>query len=429
MNYKLTAVLLAALTLAAGCRAASQVKGNGLAAIKQDRNGNVIENIVYIEVNNDDPRVALGYAFENTGIQFFDYVVLFAANLRNRDCKAELEAGETGHDCTKRGVHLHYNGNLSHILENRDKYIKPLQDSGIKVLLGLLGDWGGVGFGSFGSWPMEDVYPWTTAGNPANPQGGAYPYTVEARRAFIEEAAAEVKRLGLDGIDIDDEWGSGGDWPANQKGLCIYPDQAGYYDDRTAEDAAWARCGVNLANFLVNARDALGPDAIINVYEYNSARYMNIPANTRIMLENGRFLTTINGYYDYSVEAVYGAWSTDGYNGHPHMRYAPVGIDIAGEDNPSSPRPPIRGAPLTIAECARMELAVKRPYGVNMFYGLRSHEAAARPYGKEAHPKLWDAEEKRLLTQTEYLSLFSEVLYGRKIVYYGKDFPQDWTRR
>ena len=43
-------------------------------------------------------------------------------------------------------VELYHNPNQTHILNNVNTLVRPLQNKGIKVLLGLLGDHTGVGF-------------------------------------------------------------------------------------------------------------------------------------------------------------------------------------------------------------------------------------------------------------------------------------------
>jgi hypothetical protein len=394
---------------------------------KVDLRGNVVKNIVYVEINDSDPRIAAGYVMENSNVQFFDYIILFAANLRNRDCDAEIESGETSHRCHKAGVHLHYNGNVQHILDNRDKYIKPLQDRGIKVLLGLLGDWGGVGFGTMGEWPMEDVFPWAGPQNGLNPTHAPYPYNKELRRKFLQEVKTEIERLGLDGVDFDDEWASANE---NTKGLAVYPSQANYYTDGEDQRAAWARCGVNYANLIADAREILGPTKTITVFEWQSARFITstsgiYPDNKDVILDNKQPISRVHDYYDFITEAAYGSWKADGYNGTPHAKYAPIGIDICGGDSPSTPRPIIS---LFAETMQNYFMKAANPYGVNMYYALQSLAVASKPWPGQKYPKLWDSSRGRALTQAEYLSLASKVIYGENVIYIGPDYPQDWSK-
>ena len=64
-------------------------------------------------------------------------------------------------------------------MDHKDTLIKPLQDKGIKVLLGLLGDHTGLGFANMNSAQTEQ---------------------------FATAVANAVSQYGLDGVDFDDEW-------------------------------------------------------------------------------------------------------------------------------------------------------------------------------------------------------------------------------
>ena len=125
------------------------------------RSATGIKNIVYIEVNDINPLNAGSYIMDDA--PFFDYVILFAANIRG-----------VGSDAT-----LYNNPNVQYILVHKDTLIKPLQDKGIKVLLGLLGDHTGLGFANMNSAQTEQ---------------------------FATAVANAVSQYGLDGVDFDDEW-------------------------------------------------------------------------------------------------------------------------------------------------------------------------------------------------------------------------------
>ena len=101
------------------------------------RSATGIKNIVNIEVNDINPHNAGSYIMDDA--PFFDYVILFAANIRG-----------VGSDAT-----LYNNPNVQYILDHKDTLIKPLQDKGIKVLLGLLGDHTGLGFANMNSAQTE----------------------------------------------------------------------------------------------------------------------------------------------------------------------------------------------------------------------------------------------------------------------------------
>ena len=118
--------------------------------------------MVYVEVNDTNPLNAGSYKLSD-GTSFFDIACIFAANIRGVDNQPVL----------------HLNENVSAILANPDKYIRPLQAKGIKVTMSILGDHTGLGVAN-----MTDAQ----ADN------------------FAQQLADAVAQYGLDGIDFDDEY-------------------------------------------------------------------------------------------------------------------------------------------------------------------------------------------------------------------------------
>lgn len=79
-----------------------------------------------IESNDTNPLNHLSFTLGDTGTPFFDVVVLFSGNIRfNRETQK---------------IYIHLNENLTPQLANAEKYIKPLQRKGMKVVLSILGD-------------------------------------------------------------------------------------------------------------------------------------------------------------------------------------------------------------------------------------------------------------------------------------------------
>ncbi len=128
----------------------------------------------YIETNDINPLNAGEYYFTGTNPQeqVVDNVILFASNIRG----------------TANAVQLYHNENQSHILANAGTLIVPLQQKGIKVSLGLLGDHTGVGFSNL------------------------TPALIES---FAQQIAACVKQYNLDGVDFDDEYAEYWKAPSN----------------------------------------------------------------------------------------------------------------------------------------------------------------------------------------------------------------------
>lgn len=150
------------------------------------------------------------FVLEDSRKPLFDYAVLFAANPK----ALNIETGE---------VDLDIDGFLP-ILRNREKYIQPLQDKGIKVLLGILG---GKIFGL------------------GNMQG-------DQMKNFAAKVKLVVDTYGLDGIDLDDEYV---DYPSPTVNTEWYPE--------------WAPSALKMGRLIVELRRVM-PDKIISLYEYGS---------------------------------------------------------------------------------------------------------------------------------------------------------------
>lgn len=94
-----------------------------------DADGNevpAVRTMFCMEVNDINPLVATSYTLKKSGKMYYDAVMLFAANINYNE--------ETGR------VYVNCNENVSAILANRDHYLQPLQDRGIKVYLSILGN-------------------------------------------------------------------------------------------------------------------------------------------------------------------------------------------------------------------------------------------------------------------------------------------------
>ena len=120
---------------------------------------------VYVETNDINPLNAGEYYFCNSfpREEVVDHVILFASNIRGNATSAWL----------------HHNQNQTYILNNVSTLVQPLQNKGIKVLLGLLGDHTGVGFANLNAAMLE---------------------------SFAQQVATCVNTYGLDGVDLDDEY-------------------------------------------------------------------------------------------------------------------------------------------------------------------------------------------------------------------------------
>lgn len=129
-----------------------------------------------VEVNDVNILNAGEYYLSN-GEPFFTHVVIYASNIRG-DARGN--------------VYAYNNPNNAAILANPDKYIRPLQEKGIKVLLGYLGDHTGAGFANL---------------------------TDQQAESFCNQIIEAGNAASVDGYFLDDEWAEYGinGWPsANQ---------------------------------------------------------------------------------------------------------------------------------------------------------------------------------------------------------------------
>ena len=124
------------------------------------------KNLAILEVNDVNPLSVLEVKFTD-GSLFFDGVVLFSSNIQYNQ-----ELGV---------VELYHNPNLQTLLEHRDTYIKPLQDAGIEVYLSILGNHTPA--------RVSNLLPATA-------------------KLFAAEVADAINTYHLDGVFLDDEYGS-----------------------------------------------------------------------------------------------------------------------------------------------------------------------------------------------------------------------------
>ncbi|WP_417128065.1 BT_3987 domain-containing protein [Phocaeicola sp.] len=118
-----------------------------------------------IESNDTNPLNNLCFTLKSSGKYLFDGVILFSDNI--------VLDKETG------TVHAGHNDNVMYLLNNREKYLKPLQDRGMKVILGIMAD--------------------HTHASVAN-------LSEETARAFARELKIMCDTYQLDGVFYDDEW-------------------------------------------------------------------------------------------------------------------------------------------------------------------------------------------------------------------------------
>ena len=367
---------------------------------RYDVNGFPVTTLMYIEVNDNNILNAGDYILED-GTFLWDYIVIFAANLRQRNCAMDDDASI--HGCTHHGVHIHFNENVRHILEHRSTFIQPLQDKGIRVKLGLLGDWDGIGFGSMNSTEIDDM---------------------------VRHIVEIMERYDLDGVDFDDEWSNdmrmGGfpsqaAWVGSPEGMvmatAVYPAHAFSWpftitvwrdpqqgvtpgNVLTSNPGAaylnemWLQGGRNFYETLRRTRVAFNelegrlpvrPQDIayqggvrrltISLYEFNKARWVtpgdgvnegygltnyirNRPdGQGEIIRATSESLAQI---IDFAMQPWYNQWHWDSPNNLPRTMFSPLAIDVSGHayagqnnsPNPTFPGMEGGGRPISIQTVA-----------------------------------------------------------------------------
>ncbi|NIK55763.1 endo-beta-N-acetylglucosaminidase H [Kribbella shirazensis] len=221
---------LAAGTAAAATGAALPAAAAESAAKRRPRAKTGPITAAYIEVNNYSMLNAGKYTLATNGAQVIDIALIFAANIN--------------YDGTN--AYLHFNDQVTNVLNNVATQIRPLQQKGIKVLLSVLGNHQGAGFANFPDQASAD--------------------------AFAQQLADAVNQYGLDGIDFDDEY-------------------AEYGNNGTGQPNDFSFV------YLVQALRAKLPNKLITLYDIG-------PASDRLTY-NGQ---SIANTFDYAWNPYYGTW-------------------------------------------------------------------------------------------------------------------------
>ncbi len=169
--------------------------------------GTGIRTIAYFG-NDTNPLQANEYTMRDSGKQFYDIVCLFAANIIWDDAKKQSA--------------LSFNPWIQRMLDNADRYLRPLQERGTKVTLCLL----------TGVSNLSDA--------------GA--------KLMAREVKAVVDAYGLDGVEFDDEYNNQHNYDPESPGI---------------QNNNWAR-------FVYECKRIM-PDKLIGVYDYGSTGSFSTP--------------------------------------------------------------------------------------------------------------------------------------------------------
>lgn len=135
-----------------------------------DADGNLVPGMKIfscMEVNDTNPLNNICFTLKSSGKPLIDAVILFSSNINYN--------AETGR------VYVYNNENNQAIFDMREKYLKPLKDRGIKVILSILGN---------------------------HDRSGVANLSDAAAREFAQECKAVCDAYDLDGVFLDDEYSS-----------------------------------------------------------------------------------------------------------------------------------------------------------------------------------------------------------------------------
>lgn len=265
-----------------------------MAAIPEDISKGDILTHCFVEVNDQNILNLGEYTMKSSGKPFFDVVSFFAANI-NVDSK-------TGR------VHVFCNDQVSFLLRNADKYIRPLQAKGIKVNMTILGNHDEAGMGNLSEAAAKD---------------------------FARELKTYLDIYGLDGIDFDDEYTN--------------------YNNSNPSPGFEPRSRANFARLVYECRQVFG-DKLIGVYEYTS---IDSPDGEVEGVKVGDIVDyMIYGYYQ--NQAPNGAFGRESshFENLPKSKYSPLPWKINDELNGG----------WSGFDRSKFQRVKDEGYGVQMFY-------------------------------------------------------------
>ena len=227
-----------------------------------------------MEVNDANPLHNLCYTLKESKKYVFDQVILFSGNINYN-----AETGE---------VYNYNNENVQHLLDYKEKYLKPLQEKGMKVILGILGN---------------------------HDRSGVANLTKEGAIKFAQELKAVVDAYELDGIFFDDEYSSYGNYPgfaspSNEAASRLCYECKRIMPDKLIEVYVYSRTG------SLSSVDGHKPGEFIDYALQDYGRYGDLSSNYEGLLPKGM----IQGSSEFGQGRIISfntatAIKTDGYGG------------------------------------------------------------------------------------------------------------------
>lgn len=189
-----------------------------------------VQIISCMEMGDTNPLNNLSFTLKNSGKPLIDVLILFCGNIN--------------YNANEGRVYAHINEPIQHVLDNKDIYLKPLKDRGIKVVMGMM--------------PNHDRASLTNLSEPS-------------AKAFVQELKALMDAYDLDGVFWDEEYAK-----------IINPAPPGFVEP--SKEAL---------SFLLYEFNRVMPDKMSMAYVYSSTAYL-LPVNGK---ESGQYIT--HGLHDY----------------------------------------------------------------------------------------------------------------------------------
>lgn len=150
-------------------RSSPRIEGHGTSCMEC--------GVIYIDPSWMDPRVCLEpvltytdpSTWETTLYEYCDIVVILG--------------GTIGYDPLTKMPRLDINRNLTHLLDNPERYLQPIQQQGIRVTIELTGSGSGIGFCN-----LDDTQ----------------------RASLVAQIARLIDETGIDGVNLNDEYSNYG---------------------------------------------------------------------------------------------------------------------------------------------------------------------------------------------------------------------------
>lgn len=234
---------------------------------------NGLQVISCMEINDSNPLYNLCFTLQGTGQYFFDQVILFSGNINYN-----LETQE---------VYNYNNENISHVLQYKEKYLEPLQQKGMKVILGILGN---------------------------HDRAAITNLSVEGCKHFAQELKAKVEAYNLDGVFFDDEYSNtGGSYPGfvsggNASRLC--------YETKKAMPNKLVQVYVYGGTTNLHSVEGKQPGEFVDCGIHDYGGTYDLSNNYPGMPKSGMFLGSVECARNYaSSYSVYARIKSEGYGG------------------------------------------------------------------------------------------------------------------